>query len=308
MTYKKGLLFIQQKSSKMFLMAFLVSLTIWLLINLSKTYEKTIAVNLSYSNLEKGTFVKTSDSILKVKVKGSGFTLLSHKLAELEFEINTQEFQNKWDWESDDSDLNALFSRNIVVTNVTPRTVLFDIKTLSKKKVPIVSHVKITPKLGYGITVNNLSKDSIFIYGDQVSIDTIFAIKTDVRVFDNSIESISGHIDLDYKNKGIQIETKSIEYSCEIEQFTQGDFLVEVNVKNAPEDKNVTIFPKEVHVQFQAPLSKFIEYKAEDFGVYIDVNDVNETNTLPIYINNFPDGVVNTRVLKKTVTYLVVEK
>jgi hypothetical protein len=308
MTYKKGLLFIQQKSSKMFLMAFLVSLTIWLLINLSKTYEKIIAVNLSYSNLEEGTFVKTSDSILKVKIKGSGFTLLSHKLAELEFEINTQEFQNKWVWETDDSGLNTLFSRNIEVTNVTPRTVVFDIKMLSKKKVPIVSRVKFFPKLGYGITVNNLSKDSILIYGDQVSIDTISAIKTDVRVFDNSIESIRGDIGLDYKNKGIQIETKSIEYSCEIEQFTQGDFLVEVKAKNIPDDKSVTIFPKEVHVQFQAPLSKFIEYKAEDFGVFVDINDINEANALPVYIEYLPKGVVNARVLKKSVTYLVLEK
>jgi YbbR domain-containing protein len=308
MVYKKGLLLIRQKSSKMFLLAFLVSLTIWFLINLSKTYERTITVKVSFKNLEKGTFVKSADSILKVKIKGSGFTLLSHNLSDLELNINTDGLQDKWTWGIDDSGLSALFSKDINVLNVTPRTVGFDIKKLIKKKVPIISKIKVSPKLGYGITTFKLAKDSISIYGEQMSIDTISHINTDSLIFKESTSSFKDEVRLDVKNNDIQIEHKEIEYSYIIERFTQGDFAVGVKIKNAPDDKTITVFPKEIHIRFQAPLSQFANYKSEDFGVYVDYNDVNDTSMLPIYIEYFPEEVKNTRVLKKSVTYLILEK
>lgn len=308
MVYKKGLLLIRQKSSKMFLLAFLVSLTIWFLINLSKTYERTVAVKVTYSNLKKGTFVTSKDSVLKVKLKGSGFSLLSYKFSDLNLRIDSQKYNDKWTWELEDSELNALFSKSIAVVNVTPRTVFFNIKTLSKKKVPILSQIKVTPKLGYGVTTYNLSKDSIFIYGEQTRIDTISAIKTVALDVVNTTESIKGKIALEYQNREIQIHDKEVTYSYEIERFTQGDFPIQIKVRNTPEDKKITIFPKEVHVQFQGALSQFSTYKAEDFGVFVDVNDINETNTLPIHIEYLPKGVVNARVLKKSVTYLVLEE
>jgi hypothetical protein len=311
MTYKKGLLFIQQKSSRMFLLAFLVSLTIWFLINLSKKYEKNVTVHVSYTNLEKGTFVKSADSILKVKIKGTGFSLMSHKLTALNLDINTQGTQGtegSWEWETENSELNELFSKSITVVNVTPKTLFFKVKKLSNKKVPIISQLKVTPKLGYGITTYSLSKDSIVIYGDESSIDSISAIKTKPLIFENSTESIKGNIALDYGERAIQIHNKEVAYSYKIERFTQGDFSVTIKIKNPTEDKRVTIFPKEAHVQFHVPLSQFNEYNAEDFSVFVDLNEINETNTLPIHIEYVPKDVMHARVLKNSVTYLMSEK
>lgn len=308
MSYKKGFLFIKQKSSKMFLFAFLVSITTWLLINLSKIYEKSIVVNVSYAHLEKGSFVKSSDSILKVTIKGSGFSLLSNELTGVILNIDTDKVKEEWNWEYNDSDLNALFPKSISVVNASPKKISFVIKERSKKQVPILSQLKITSKLGYGITSKSLSKDSVFIFGDEISIDSISHIKTERLVFDNRTEPISGKAKLEYQNKGIQIENKEVAYLYHIEQFTQGDFAVKINVKNIPENKKVTVFPKEVHVQFQGALSKYSAYKANDFSIYVDVDDANDTNTLPIYIANVPNDVKNVRVLKKSVTYLVLEK
>ena len=308
MGYKNGLLYIKQKSSRMFLLAFLVSLTIWFLINLSKNYERNVIVQLSYTNLDHGTFVKKTDSVLKVKIVGSGFSLMTQKLDDLSFNIDTQNIHNIWVWEADVSELNKLFSKSISVKSVLPKTIHFKVKTVSKKKVPIIPKIKVVPKLGYGITSYGFTKDSVYIYGEEAIIDSIAYIKTDSLVFENSFESIKGQVALKYANKGFEIEEKEIGYSYEIEQFTQGEFSVGVKVKNALTSKRITIFPKVVQVQFQGPLSQFSKYKADGFSVYVDVNDINETNTLPIYIEQVPEGVVKTRVLKKSVTYLVLEK
>ena len=60
-------------------------------------------------------------------------------------------------------------------------------------------------------------------------------------------------------------------------------------------------------MQFQAPLSLFSSYREEGFGVFVDYNDINKSNTLPIHMEYTPEGVRNAKVLKKSVTYLLIE-
>ena len=110
MGYKNGLLFIKQKSSRMFLLAFLVSLTIWFLINLSKNYERNVIVHVSYTNLDHGTFVKKTDSVLKVKIEGSGFSLMTQKLHDLNVNIENLKLDELENYETVPSLEKVLFN------------------------------------------------------------------------------------------------------------------------------------------------------------------------------------------------------
>ena len=308
MNYKNGLTYIQKKSSKAFLISLLVSLFVWGLINLSKIYEKTITVHVLYHNLEEGTFVKNNDSILTIKVQGSGFTLMNTKLNSLNYSIDAKKGDKEWVWEANGYQFNELFSKNIKVLSVTPQRIKFKIQTLAKKKVPIQSEVIVNTKLGYGIIDSKLSKDSIMIYGDKLNIDNVSEIRTDSLYFDAVFEKIEGVVGLKNENANIQMEAQKVNYSYNIERFTQGDFQVGIEIKNLPKDKKITIFPKEVNVQFQSPLSLFSDYRAEYFGVYVDFKEISESNLLPIHIEYTPNGVRNVKVLKKSVTYIVITK
>jgi len=306
MNYKSGLSYIQKKSSRAFVISLLVSLFVWGLINLSKVYEKTIMVHISYKNLAEGTFVKSNDSILTIKVQGSGFTLMNTKLKSLSYTIDTKKGNNEWVWEANGYQFNELFPKKIKVLSVAPKRVKFKIQTLAQKKVPIQSKVLVNTKLGYGVINSNLSKDSIMIYGDKLNIDSISEIKTDSLYFDTVFENINGEVGLVNENKSIQMEVEKVKYSYDIERFTQGDFQVDIEIKNMPKEKKLTIFPREVNVQFQSPLSLFSDYRAESFGVYVDFNEISASNTLPIHIEYIPNGVSNVKVLKKLVTYIVI--
>lgn len=306
MNYKKGLSYIQKKSSRAFLISLLVSLFVWGLINLSKIYEKTITVNVLYHNLEEGTFVKNNDSILTIKVQGSGFALMNTTLNSLNYSIDAKKENNEWAWETNGYQFNELFSKKIKVLSVAPKRIQFKVQTLAKKKVPIQSKIIVKTKLGYGIIDSNLSKDSIMIYGDKLNIEAISEIRTDSLYFDAVFERIQGEVGLKNENSNFQLEIQKVNYSYNIERFTQGDFQVGIEIKNMPKEKKITIFPKEVNVQFQSPLSLFSEYRAENFGVYVDFKEINETNLLPIHIEYTPKGVRNVKVLKKSVTYIVI--
>ena len=115
MRIKNGFSYVLKKSSRAFIISFLVSLFIWVLINLSKTQEKSIRIKLLYENAKQGTVVKAQDSILKVKVQGSGFSLLSNKLANLEYSIDTQSHNKQWNWNINDHQFKSLFPKKIQV-------------------------------------------------------------------------------------------------------------------------------------------------------------------------------------------------
>ena len=308
MKYNKGLLYLQKKSSRAFVISLLVSLFVWMLINLSKTYVRVVHVKVSFKNLEEGTFVKNNDSILIVKLKGTGFSLISSSLNSLKYAIDTKKDKNLWSWEKKSYDFNELFPKKIEVLSVDPQEVNFDIQSLIKKKVPIQSQIIVVPKIGYGIKDYYLGQDSIVIYGDKTSIDEVSFIETDSLYFENISKSIDGVVGLKSVNEDVMIVPNKINYKYSVERFTEGSFQLDIQIKNSPKDKEISIFPKQVHIQFQSPISLFSNYRSEAFGLYVDCNEINESNILPIHIENAPIGVKNVKLLKKSVTYLLIEK
>lgn len=304
----KGILFIQKKKSKVFLVAFGVSLTIWLLMNLSKTYEKKVPVSLSYVNNPEDTFVFTTDSIVHVNLKGTGFSLIGNKFENLTYTIDTKKNNTHWIWQVDDYDFKKLFPKNVSVVNVMPRKAIFQVKKMKHKVVPIHSKIEVSTKLGYGIKSINLGKTHTTVYGDKKAIDTITHVQTKQLTFEELTESVSGKVIIEPISKYVKITDQEITYMYSVERYTQGNFQVPVQIKNKPIGKEVSIFPKEVNVQFQAALSEFSKYKTHDFKVYVNFEDANETNKLPLHFEEVPKGVKNAKILKQQLTYLIVEK
>lgn len=308
MMNKNRLLIFKEKRFRIFLFSFLVSLIAWLIINLSKTYSKTIAVSLSFNNVEKNELVDVKDSLVKVKVQGTGFSLISDDLDDLNFSIDVNKHHKRWIWQVNQYKFNDLMPKNIEVVNVEPDTVYFEVSSLIEKKVPIVSQIKVVPKLGYDITSTAIVPDSVTIYGNDRIIDSIQYIKTKELLFDDVSNSVKGEINFLDEYARLKTSQRKIVYDFNVERFTQGDFLVPIQLKNIPDDREVNIFPQQIHVQFQAPLSTFSDYQPESFQISVDFKEIDGTNTLPIHLDYVPKGVKNTRMLKKTVTYLLIEK
>ena len=254
-----------------------------------------------------GNLVKSTDSVLHIKIYGSGFSLLNKELEKLEYSIDIQKNNSQWNWSINDYQFKTLFPKSIKVLDVVPKQLNFEVTTLAKKKVPVKPQIKVRPKLGYGITGSSFSIDSVLIFGESSVINNVTEIETDSLYFDDVFERVSGEVLLKNENNNVKLEHLSTKYTYDIESFTQGNFQLAIQIKNMPKDKKITIFPKQVNIQFQSPLSLFSAYREEGFGVYVDYNDINNSNTLPIHIEYTPEGVRNVKVLKKSVTYLLIE-
>lgn len=303
-----GFSYVLKKSSKAFIISLFVSLSIWMLINLSKTYEKTVSVKVVYTNNESSKIIKSKDSILKVKIQGTGFTFLKNSLDNLSYQISPENNVNQWFWDANDDKFKSLFPNSIEVLNVSPKIVNISTIKLSKRKVPIDYNITVIPKIGFAITESNFSKDSIFVFGPDKELNAVSTVKTDSLIVTDAHKDLIGTIKLNKPNKALSLEFMDTEYKYNIERFTQGSFTLDVGIKNIPEGKSIDVFPKQITLQFQSPLSSFDEFRKEQFGVFVDYNEVNASSSLPIYIDYVPDNVRNIKLLKNSVTYLLIEQ
>jgi len=308
MNYKTILSFFQQKRFRFFIPALLVSLLMWFITNLSKEYVKTIPVKIVFSKITPGHLVKCKDTILTVKIQGSGFSLWSSQLKNVVYTIPVNDFKTNWNWQQNQYLFKQILPKNILVVNVTPSTIAYTQFKLEHKKVKVQHHIKVVPKLGYGITKLTLQPDSVLIYGHQKEIKNIKFIKTDSLLFKNRTTAVSGEVSLLLPAEVLQVSEKKISYQYDVERYTQGDFLVPIQLINVPENTEVSIFPKQIHVQFQSPLSVFETYQSQHFLLTVNCSNLENKTALAVELKNIPAGMKNVRLLKKSVTFLVLNK
>lgn len=302
-TYK----IVKEKRFRMFLLSLLVAIIAWSIINLSKEYTKTIEVELLAVNIPKTTIVKNEVSNLKVEVKGSGFTLLNNQLKGLKYKIDMNLFPEQWRWNNSEHQFKEIIPSSLKIISVVPERIQFDIAQLKKKKVKVYPSLKVQPQVGFDISKVEISPTEVTVYGDEHIIDGIDSVFTRNVSFLDIKEPIKGKLAL--KNDlGVKYDIDSIQYNYTIERFTQGEFIVPIVIKNAPIDKEVTIFPRQITVQFQTPLSRFSTYSANQFQVYVDANELADSKFLKIKVAHSPPGVKNLRLLKQSVTYLLIDK
>ncbi|MFD0962765.1 CdaR family protein [Pseudofulvibacter geojedonensis] len=298
---------VKEKRFRMFMLSLLIAVIAWSIINLSKEYTKTVRVVLQLVNIPKETLVKNEKTVLEIEVKGSGFSLLNNKLDGLVYEVNMNSFPEYWMWSNNESQFKSIISEQLKIKSVIPNRVVFDKVKLFKKKVKVLPNINVDTETGFGVSAMKIAPKEVTIYGEETIIKEIDSVVTETITLKNVKDSISGELRLK-NNFKLKYSTNSIKYSYKVERFTQGEFTVPILVKNAPKDKEITIFPKHVTIQFQSPISKYSSIKSNQFQVYVDANEMVGGKLLKIKLANTPSSTTNVRVLKKSVTYLLLNK
>ena len=173
MNFNLVLNFFKTKNFKFSIIALTASLLLWFTINLSKEYSKVVTVNLEFENVKDGNLLKCKDSTVLVKLKGSGFSLLSSDFSDLRYKIDVSKQTSEWDWYQNKYNFNQIFPNTTAVLSVEPSRISYSQQQLFSKKVPIKNNIEVQTKLGYGITNINLVPDSILIYGYEKEISVI---------------------------------------------------------------------------------------------------------------------------------------
>lgn len=297
-----------------FLFFLFFAVIVWIFVQFSKEYNQIIEIPVEYVNVPPDkVLTKDNPEELQLRMIENGFRIawfslfaptLSIDVSQLSEEDerliyvvdeHRDEIQQQLDIDFEDS----RFLRDAISINYQQR---------KQKTIPVYSRIEVSFGAGYSATGDlQLEPDSVTVSGPDNILDTLNQLQT-VRLTMNDVKNdLSGTVAIDTSRfEKVNFYRNRVNFSMDVERFTEGSVEVPVELINVPSDLNVVIFPKEILVFFQVSLKDFNQVQASDFSVVGDFDQIsNNQDFLIPRIAKQPDFVNNLRMNEKKIQFII---
>jgi len=317
----KSKLFKSIKSKKLNVFGFflLLSFLFLVIVKLSKSYTETLTFHVSYINVpEQHSITADYDSIVKVKVKAYGFSLLAQNFYKHDLIIDfNKEVQKKglryiYATKRGRSAIESQLGSKIEVHSIQPDSLGFPYEIMTVKTVPVQLDTEITYESGYDLLNGlKLEPDSVKVIGPKKSVEKISKVMASKLQLSDVNKTINERIGLtiDESLKNVKLSQKKVNVSGAVQKFTEGTFEVPVTFENLPSDVKINYFPKTVTVAYYVSLENYKKIKALDFKVVCDFSNVKNTDkTFMIpYLAQKPKLVKSARMKQSKIEFIIIE-
>ncbi len=289
---------------------FALSLVLWLVIQLSKTYEHPRTVYLEYQVPTGMALTQAPPAKLEALVKASGWKLLGSL-------FRTQEYRLKVDLRAygseiiEKEELYQMLSSELglPVVGSNRNYLLFALDSTATRVVPVVLNNQI--KLARDFFLSGpikLSPDSITLTGPADQIAKVQAVYSVPLVAENVNHSLQTEVDLlAPEATQIQLDKKKVFVTIPVEQFTELEFSIAVNVPE--ETGEYILLPKTVKLQCTTRLSAARDLSESDFTVAV-LQDAIGTNPnsafVPLQLVQKPEFVRGVRLSQNAVELFLI--
>ena len=308
-----------------FLVCLTISLSIWLLTNLSREYFAYINYPVKYSGIPANKIlVKGENQELSLRVKAGGFKIFSldGKDDDTFIDINIDQFPIKR--KGDSYIVNIVTSRlsNNIANNlgikdelvsITPDTLHLEFSERVSKRVPVKVSVDYTLKKQYQLS-NSLSVTpaEVEISGLQQQIDQIDTLFTKNIVFEKLEDSVVFKEALIIPNYKPQIfcQTDSLNIIIPVEQFTEAKIDIPITVVGENIEGRIKTFPEKVEITCIVGINNYKKLSPSLFEATAKYNyeKQNGNNKLIVVINKKPSFVKINRIVPQHVEYFILKR
>jgi hypothetical protein len=282
-----------------FFICFFIAALFWLLLVLTKDYDSSVHVKISYSNFPPGLIpVNRLPDKFFVNIKASGYDLISlDEDSEVNIDVASvlgpEKGLRKISSRMLLRDVAQQLGDDISILSIRPDTVVFDLSFSSTVKLPVKPNLDISFDRQYdSIGGVQLNPDSVTANIPVSYLGTIKNIETE------KIRAASLRAPLKTKVKliqpeGVSLDTLETEVLLQVERFTEGTVEVPVKLINVPQGLTIKIYPDKVTVKYLVSLSHYSEIKPEMFLVITDASSASSDNDekLEVEIRNWPAGL-----------------
>ena len=190
---------------------------------------------------------------------------------------------------------------------VEPEWIAPGIISETSKKIPVIAKLDIRFRNRFDSTSSaTLIPDSIQISGPPAQLKLINNVETVMLIKQDVFQSISE--DLEIKKslpKGVLQSHTNVQVNIPVGEFTEGSFMVPVQLKNAG-SKKLKVLPSKVRVVFQAELSAFGDIKSEDFVLVADADQaISNGKPLTLVVAQKPPFAKRLRLEPEQLEYLI---
>lgn len=298
---------------KSFLLFLLLATFFWMLTKFSKEYSTSLKPTIDYVNIpNQFTLLSENPKTLSFDVTGNGFSFLFFKFKKPAIKIDVEKYFVKENLSSviPESDLLKIMAsqldQNVKVKNSYTKNLHIKLDKNSSKKVLVVLNSQITYEKGYNLIGKiNLIPDSITVSGPSRYIDTLEYVKTVVLQKEDLKTSISKNIPLQLQ-EFITTSTQEVKLTLQVEEFTQKQLTIPIQLINVEEGTEVTILPEVLNLSFNVSIQEFKNISKKDFTIICDYAKRDEqTNTIALSITKQPSNILQVEMEPQQVEYLI---
>ncbi|HET8753420.1 MAG TPA: YbbR-like domain-containing protein, partial [Salinimicrobium sp.] len=258
-----------------FLFFLSMAVIIWIFSQFSKQYNEIIQIPVEYVNVPPDKLItEDNPNFLKLKMENTGFIISYYSLlpptlkidiskarqADGRFLYSIPEHRDEIQSQLGINFDNSEFVREVASINFQQR---------KEKMIPVFPQIEVDFAVGHAASGElTIEPDSITVSGPDNILDTLNQLHTVPLQVNGVQDDIFGKIAIDTSYlSSITIYQNQVDYSLEVEKFTEGSVEIPVEVMNVPQGLNVVIFPKEVLLFYQVSLQDYKEVTASDFRV-----------------------------------------
>lgn len=277
-----------------FVVAFILALCLWLMVNLSRDYTINVNLPIVLGNMPADqALTEELPSEATVSISGEGWQLINiyNNPPQVFVDVTQNEINL---YEQVQKQLNA--NPDLSVQKVQPLFLNLDMESKMTKKIPVVSAVKVTFEDQYNFAGEPyLEPDSITITGARSIIRDINSWETAPVQFEDVDADISATVSLKETEPLYNITPLEVTYNANVAQYTEGETRVTIEARNMPSGRSVTFSPSMLTIRYNVPVDQYSDVQElnNPFAAYISYRQISEDTTgfvVPNIENTAPSG------------------
>ncbi len=310
---------IKKNQLPIFFFLLVLSSVFWVLIVLSKDYTTTVRYQATFVDLPKDKLLIDDKNVdLHLQVVAPGFTILANRLRYRKYiPLSVSSFipkrkGNKWNYywlgKQSISQLQDVLPTNMQLLNVQPNR----IDVMLDEKAERVLPVQIKTDLSFKELFRQkepirLEPSTIVISGPKAVVEVFDYVSTETLILDNISSNSFGTIKIQPLNHSeINYSLTNINWELKVEEYTEGEIILPINVKNVPKGYDIKLFPDEVFINYLVSLDKFDLVKKDIFRTSVNFDYMKKR--LPIELDFQADFIENVRLKPEKVEYFLIKK
>ncbi|PQJ14871.1 CdaR family protein [Aureicoccus marinus] len=301
---------INQRKARMFSVFLACSFMIWLVSNLSETYESRALFDLNFESLPEGVALeKGLQQELRLKLRASGFRFLTGSFGQQELKINLSGLaEQEGLYYLTRTELSAQIEKQLT-NSVSLLELELDNDTLFIGAYPLIRKtVPIRPNLELSVTQNYrlygevvVIPDSVEIEGPASELNQTTEIATQRIILENisddfSEKSLLLHPELLVNSK---LSVSTVLVKGEIDRFSEQEIKVDISRKGIPDSVAIQLLPTQVSLICRGRPENLKKLEASDFEVETFISDVSQIGTassLALRLTKQPDSILSVRI------------
>lgn len=309
--------FFTSKDVLSFLLFLMLSASFWFVNVLDKVRETTIEVPVRYVSVPQNIeFTNDVPISVKVSIRDNGKELLNYSrrnIKPIAINLNRQ-FNQKGTIVVTPDEIRQVLSRYLspttAILQILPDSLVVDYRKLESRTIPVKLNARISLAHQYVLDEKiEIEPSYVSVIGAGQIYDTLSVVKTNLLELHNLKDTVSRVVKLK-SIAGMRFVPDEVKVKLLVERFTEKKITVPVTVINCPEELVLRVFPSQVELSFNVPMSRFSNVNVSSIRVLFDFNLLNgdSKSKFALKIENNEPLIRNLRVSPSEVEYLIEER